>query len=199
MLHRIVDLEFSRAKGRIDDEPLQRLLHGHEVVHLRDRLYFHQGVPHLLVSVTYRLAALPAPRSSPAGNGSAAQNTRDARHGGSRDEWRRLLHEENAPLFEKLRAWRSARARAEAVPAYVILTNAQLAVIVNARPATLAALGRIDGIGSSRLKRYGADILKVLAEGTVAMPDERELREPSGGNATISAAPKDGEDSGDAK
>ena len=40
MLHRIVDLEFSRTKGRIDDEPLQRLLHGHEVVHLRDRLYF---------------------------------------------------------------------------------------------------------------------------------------------------------------
>ncbi len=198
MLHRIVDLEFSRAKGRIDDEPLQRLLHGHEVVHLRDCLYFHQGVPHLLVSVTYRLAALPAPPALPAGNGSAGQNTRDARHGGSRDEWRRLLREENAPLFEKLRAWRSARARAraEAVPAYVSLTNVQLAVVVNARPVTLAALGRIDGIGSSRLKHYGADILKVLAEGTVAIPDERE--EPSGGNAPISAAAKDGEDSRDA-
>ena len=59
MLYRVLDLGYSKLKGSIDDEPLQRLLHGHEVVSRRERLYFHDGLPHLVVSVLYRLAALP--------------------------------------------------------------------------------------------------------------------------------------------
>jgi hypothetical protein len=46
MLYRVIDLGYSKIKSGIDDEPLQRLLHGHEVVSRRERFYFHDGVPH---------------------------------------------------------------------------------------------------------------------------------------------------------
>ena len=63
MLYRVLDLRFSRRLGGIDDEPLQRLLHGHELVARTERLYHHDGLPHLLVSVLYRPAALGLDRS----------------------------------------------------------------------------------------------------------------------------------------
>ena len=76
MLYRIFDLSYSKLKSGIDDEPLQRLLHGHEVVSRQERFYFHDGLPHLVVSVLYRLATLPGsqtedkrgtPRQAPPG------------------------------------------------------------------------------------------------------------------------------------
>ena len=69
MLYRVIDLKYSKIQGGIDDEPLQRLLHGHEVLSRGERLYFHDGVAHLLVSVLYRLASLPgSPRGSKSAN-----------------------------------------------------------------------------------------------------------------------------------
>jgi len=59
--------------------------------------------------------------------------------------------------------WRLGRSRADSVPAYVVLDNATLDAIAAANPSSLAALGRIKGIGPAKLDRYGADILGVLA------------------------------------
>jgi superfamily II DNA helicase RecQ len=61
-----------------------------------------------------------------------------------------------------LRSWRSALASKEAVPAYVILKDAELAGIAARDPATLAELARCRGIGQIRLERWGDEILAVL-------------------------------------
>ncbi len=53
MLYRVIDLKYSKIQGGIDDEPLQRLLHGHEVLSRGERLYFHDGVAHLLVALVH--------------------------------------------------------------------------------------------------------------------------------------------------
>jgi len=66
-------------------------------------------------------------------------------------------------LFERLKAWRLGEARAQGVPAYVILHDRTLAGIAQARPASLAALGAVGGIGASRLERYGQALLAVVA------------------------------------
>jgi hypothetical protein len=58
MLYRVIDLGYWKLKSGIDDEALKRLLHGHEVVSSTEHLYHHDGLPHLLVSVHYRLATL---------------------------------------------------------------------------------------------------------------------------------------------
>ena len=83
------------------------------------------------------------------------------------------LRRSDAPahaLFERLRAWRGAEARAQGVPAYVILHDRTLAAIAQTRPADLAALARIDGIGAVKLARYGEAIVALVSGAEVSGP-----------------------------
>jgi ATP-dependent DNA helicase RecQ len=68
----------------------------------------------------------------------------------------------DAPLYEALRAWRRDRAAEQHVPPYVIFHDITLSAIARQRPATLDALAKISGVGQSKLKRYGEDVLKVV-------------------------------------
>jgi ATP-dependent DNA helicase RecQ len=57
---------------------------------------------------------------------------------------------------------RSAIAKAEAVPAYVVLPDRSLIDMVSRRPSTLAEMAEVHGIGEAKLARYGADFLAVI-------------------------------------
>jgi DNA helicase-2/ATP-dependent DNA helicase PcrA len=65
-------------------------------------------------------------------------------------------------LFERLRAWRKARADQESVPAFVVFTDATLQLIAEQRPTSPAALLRINGVGPAKLERYGDGVLEVV-------------------------------------
>jgi ATP-dependent DNA helicase RecQ len=65
-------------------------------------------------------------------------------------------------LWDALRAQRRALADAAGVPAYVILHDATLRALHQARPRTLEAMAELPGIGESKLARYGAIFLEVL-------------------------------------
>jgi DNA helicase-2/ATP-dependent DNA helicase PcrA len=65
--------------------------------------------------------------------------------------------------FEALRAWRLETATAAKFPAYVVFTDATLTAIAETRPATLEELAGIAGVGATKLERYGAEVLAVLA------------------------------------
>ena len=65
--------------------------------------------------------------------------------------------------FEALRTWRTATASAASVPAYVVFTDATLTAIAEQRPSDQAGLVAIPGIGATKLERYGAAVLAVLA------------------------------------
>ena len=67
------------------------------------------------------------------------------------------------PVFAALREWRAGIARDEGMPAYVIAHDSTLAAIAESRPATLAALRRVKGMGPTKLEKYGDGILEVLA------------------------------------
>ena len=73
------------------------------------------------------------------------------------------VREGDSPLLGALRTWRTERARTDAVPAFVVAHDSTLAAIADARPATLAALRRIKGMGPLKLERYGTEILDVIA------------------------------------
>jgi len=75
------------------------------------------------------------------------------------------LAESDAPLFEKLRLWRTQQAREQNVPAYVILHDRTLAEIATLRPDSHNALLAAPGIGQSKAERYGESLLAVVAEG----------------------------------
>ena len=65
-------------------------------------------------------------------------------------------------LFEALRAWRLERARADAVPPYVIFHDSTLGAIADRRPRTLADLAAISGIGPTKLDRYGEELVSIV-------------------------------------
>jgi DNA helicase-2/ATP-dependent DNA helicase PcrA len=66
------------------------------------------------------------------------------------------------PVFEALREWRTARAREEAMPPYVIAHDATLLAIAEARPRTMAGLRRVKGMGPAKLEKYGEGLLAVI-------------------------------------
>ena len=66
-------------------------------------------------------------------------------------------------LFERLRAWRLERARADAVPAYVVLHDATLRALAAAKPRSPADLAAVSGFGPTKLERYGADVLELIS------------------------------------
>jgi ATP-dependent DNA helicase RecQ len=66
-------------------------------------------------------------------------------------------------LFEALRTWRASEAKAQAVPPYVIFHDTVLREISAVRPVGLGELGEIKGVGASKLARYGAAVLALVA------------------------------------
>ena len=66
------------------------------------------------------------------------------------------------PMFEALREARRRLATEGAVPPYVVFHDATLRSIAAARPRSLGELGRIQGVGETKLARYGPSMLEAL-------------------------------------
>ncbi|MGQ0742834.1 MAG: ATP-dependent helicase [Acidimicrobiales bacterium] len=67
-----------------------------------------------------------------------------------------------AEAVRALKVWRLSTASREGVPAYVVLSDAQIEGIVQEAPRSLVSLARCRGIGPVKLDRYGDEILSVL-------------------------------------
>ena len=82
----------------------------------------------------------------------------------------------DAGALERLKAWRLAEARAQSVPAYVILHDATLAEIARRRPRAISRTRGITGIGAKKLERYGDELVALVAGGDLPAPqaDGRE-------------------------
>jgi ATP-dependent DNA helicase RecQ len=74
------------------------------------------------------------------------------------------VSEAAAERFAKLKAWRTEQARLQAVPAYVILHDATLLEIATRRPRDRAELATIQGIGKTKLDRYGEELIALVAQ-----------------------------------
>ncbi|OFP26510.1 ATP-dependent DNA helicase [Corynebacterium sp. HMSC068G04] len=78
-----------------------------------------------------------------------------------RHEW--CEYEGDEDVFNALRAWRASVAKDSQVPAYVVFSDATLQAISEALPASEAELLDISGVGPSKLERYGAEVLQIIA------------------------------------
>ncbi|MEO5641472.1 MAG: DNA helicase RecQ [Sphingomicrobium sp.] len=63
------------------------------------------------------------------------------------------------PLFEALRAWRRDTAKEAGVPPYVIFHDSTLRAVVAEGPRSLSELAHIEGVGETKLARYGEGLL----------------------------------------
>ena len=66
------------------------------------------------------------------------------------------------PLFEALRTWRRETAKEAGVPPYVIFHDSTLRAVVAEGPRSLAKLAHIEGVGETKLARYGEGLLGAL-------------------------------------
>ncbi len=72
------------------------------------------------------------------------------------------LSENDQNLLLALRQKRLEIARQDRVPAYIVFSDRTLAEIAVRRPASLAALGSVRGVGDMKLERYGEHFLAVI-------------------------------------
>lgn len=86
-------------------------------------------------------------------SGRAAGTTRPPRGGPS----------ERSPLSNALRAWRTERAKADAIAPFIVFHDTTIEAIADRRPTTIAELRRVPGVGPTKLDRYGEEILDVVS------------------------------------
>jgi ATP-dependent DNA helicase RecQ len=78
-----------------------------------------------------------------------------------------------ATLAARLKKWRTERAAALGMPAYIVLHNAALDEIASAQPQSLDELGRIKGIGPNKLEAYGEEIVTLVSQAVAEAAEER--------------------------
>jgi ribonuclease D len=75
-----------------------------------------------------------------------------------------ILTPEEKRLVTALKKWRLERANTQRVPAYMICPDRTLAHLARERPETLEALANIHGLGESKIRNFGEDLLRALRE-----------------------------------
>jgi DNA helicase-2/ATP-dependent DNA helicase PcrA len=68
------------------------------------------------------------------------------------------------PVLASLKRWRRERARADAVPPYVVFHDTTLAEIARIRPRSLVQLSEVHGVGPTKIARYGKEVLAAVTK-----------------------------------
>ena len=149
---KVFTFRFSESVDGFDDKPMQEFIADKEVIEFTEHFFIHEKTPYLTVIVSYR-------ETSP-----------DERKKGFRQDPVLELDDREKEVYNALRTWRAARAKQDGIPPYMIVNNKQLAKMVTSRVKTKSDLARIKGIGEAKVKQYGEEILKILAERLVSDP-----------------------------
>ena len=76
-------------------------------------------------------------------------------NGSGKVDYREVLDADTFERFSLLRRLRKQIAESEAIPAYAVFTDAELAEMAKLSPLTLAEMQKIPGIGKKKLEKYG--------------------------------------------
>lgn len=66
-------------------------------------------------------------------------------------------------VLDGLRAWRDRTATREGIPGHLVLHDATLRLLARERPTDVAALARVPDIGPTKQRRYGAELVGLVA------------------------------------
>ena len=135
------------------DEELNAFLQGHRVLSLERQLVTTPEGPFWCIAVEF--VERRASGAAAAGDGKQRR---------PRIDYREVLSPEDFGRFSKLREVRKELAKRDSLPVYAIYTNEQLAQIAKDPPRTLAALGKIEGVGDSKVARFGQPLLDALRQ-----------------------------------
>jgi DNA helicase II / ATP-dependent DNA helicase PcrA len=79
---------------------------------------------------------------------------------------------DRSPLSNALRAWRTARARADQIAPFIVFHDSTIEAIAERRPRTIPELRRVPGVGPMKLDRYGEEIVAIVAGADDPTPDQ---------------------------
>lgn len=74
-------------------------------------------------------------------------------------DYKGVLNEEDFAFYAQLREWRKSIAQRDGTRPYNVFTNEQLAAIVQQKINNRSALRSIEGIGHTRVEKYGEAVL----------------------------------------
>ena len=80
-------------------------------------------------------------------------------------------------LYSNLLSWRTARAEADDIPASNIAPIRTLKAIATEKPVTLSELRAIEGMGTKRIRNYGAEILDIVLRSIGKDPQTADIGE----------------------
>lgn len=80
----------------------------------------------------------------------------------ARVDYKEVLNEEEFAIYAALRELRKQQAEKDGIPVFGVFTNEQLAIMVQKKIKNAAQLKSINGVGDSKLTRYGEVFLKEL-------------------------------------
>ena len=143
------------------EDLMNRFLRGHRILQI-DRHFLDIGVASRWVySVEYMEAqSKPTPEKAVGKTG--------------RIDYKEVLDAAAFSLFSKLRELRKELAVKDAVPAYAVFTNEQLASMVKPVAQSKGDLLKIEGVGEAKFEKYGAAVLKLLSNETSQSPSDTD-------------------------
>jgi ATP-dependent DNA helicase RecQ len=81
---------------------------------------------------------------------------------GATEAQRQDMDSETAVLFERLRSERYTISKGMGVAPYVVFNDATLVAMATTRPSSLGEMGRISGVGTLKLDKYGERFLEII-------------------------------------
>ncbi len=136
-----------------DEECVNAFLRTHKILKVDKEFFHHEGVGHWSLLVSY-LAG---------NNESGFGRQQDVRK--PKVDYKQVLDETRFRRFEKLREIRKQIAKDDAVPAYSVFTDAELAEMSGFETVTPQTLLKLSGVGEKRVEKYGVRFCELLDNG----------------------------------
>jgi superfamily II DNA helicase RecQ len=77
-------------------------------------------------------------------------------------DYKKLLSKEQFDIFSSLRIFRKQISEKEAIPAYAVFTDEELAQIVSLEKIEESSIVTVKGIGQKRFEKYGNQLIEYL-------------------------------------
>ena len=138
-------------------DELNGFLASGKILSVRSEVCVKNGSPYLLFIVEYLESGRPEKERLP------------------KVDYREKLSDTDFQAFSMLRDLRRTIAEREGVPVYAVLTNAQLAEMVENRIHSLQDMLQVPGIGQGKLEKYGKEFVDLCKE--ILPVSEKEAQE----------------------
>jgi superfamily II DNA helicase RecQ len=144
---------------------VNQFLAGHRILAIERNLVQDGANSAWAICITYQATDADSPPPSRAPSGFSRRGKPD---------YKEVLSPPEFAVYSRLRDLRKELAESQGVPVYALFTNEQLALMVQKRIASLAALRDIPGIGDSRSEKYGEPFLQTIRDAELPQPSEAE-------------------------